>query len=196
MKKYLKIALITMACSNLLMADMVFNLGAQQFSNSIEGNFTDSTYDLDNSIVSTPLKFDKGHYIPNESGSFKVQLKEPQSKWGITFDMNSFLNIRGSGITLLGKEGDVLTLFFSFRKVSVNGQIIKDDSFQYAKKIIGSIESDGNIIKVIINGKHSFKIEKSNFKLAYIEVNLGTDTDNNRLYPDKLNGIAISTSSE
>jgi hypothetical protein len=196
MKKYLKIALITMACSNLLMADMVFNLGAQQFSNSIEGKFKDSTYDLDKTIVSTPLKFDKGHYVPNESGSFKVQLKEPHLKWAITFDMDSFLSGRGFGITLLGKEGDVLTLFFSFHKISVNAKIIEDETFQHAKKIIGSIESDGNIIKVIINGKHSFKVEKSNFNLAYIEVNLGTDTDNVRARPDFLNGIAISTSSE
>jgi hypothetical protein len=196
MKKYLKMALITMACSNLLMADMVFNLGAQQFSNSIEGNFKDSTYDLDNTIVSTPLKFDKGHYIPNVSGSFKIQLKELKSKWGVIFDIDSYLNIRGFGVTLLGKEGNILSLFFSNKKISVNGQVIEDSAFGGNKKIIGSIQSDGNTIKVLINAKHTFNIKKSNFKLAYVEVNLGQDDF--RGYPqlDKLNGIAISTSSE
>jgi hypothetical protein len=196
MKKYLKMALITMACSNLLMADMVFNLGAQQFSNSIEGNFKDSTYDLDNTIVSTSLKFDKGHYIPNVSGSFKIQLKELKSKWGVIFDIDSYLNIRGFGVTLLGKEGNILTLFFSNKKISVNGQVIEDNAFGGSKKIIGSIRSDGNTIKVLINAKHTFNIKKSNFKLAYVEVNLGQDDF--RGYPqlDRLNGIAISTSSE
>jgi hypothetical protein len=196
MKKYLKMALITMACSNLLMADMVFNLGAQQFSNSIEGNFTDSTYDLDNSIVSTPLKFDKGHYIPNGSGSFKIQLKESKSKWGVIFDIDSYLNVRGFGVTLLGKEGNTLSLFFSNTKISVNGQVVEDSAFGGDKKIVGSIQSDGNTINVLINAKHTFNIEKSNFKLAYVEVNLGTDADYYNSRPDFLNGLAISTSSE
>ena len=193
MKKHLKLAFITLACTNLLMADMVFNLGAQQFSNSVEGNFKDSTYELDKTIVSTALKFDKGHYISDGSGSFKVELKEPQPKWGVTFDMNSYLYDRGLGVTLLGKEGQVLTLFFSYGEISVDGKVIEDNTFGREETIVGSLESNGAGVTVVINGKHSFKIDKSNFKLAYIEINLGNESHGAQYYPDQLNGLAIST---
>jgi len=192
MKKYLKVAFILLAFSNVLMADLVFNLGAQQFSNSVKGNFQDSTYDLPNSIVSTALKFDKGHYIPNGSGSFKVELKKFFPKWAVTFDLNAYLYNRGMGVTLLGKDGKVVTLFFSYEKISVDGKVTTDGDFSQHEKIIGSIYSDGKVITVVINGKHSFKIEKANFKLAFVEVNLGTESN----VPDKLNGLAISTSSK
>ena len=197
MKKNLKLALIAVATTNLLMANMVFNLGAQHFSNSIDGNFTDSTYDLPKTVVSTSLKLENGHYIPKESGSFKVELKEPKTKWGVTFDMDCYLNTRGSGVTLLGKDSNVLTLFFSNGEISVDGQVKKNGSFRYGKKIVGTVQSDGKAITVIINGKYNFKIEKPNFNLGYIEVNLGTDTYNSsKFFPDKLNGLAITTASK
>jgi len=191
MKKYLKVAFILLACSNLLMADLVFNLGAQQFSNSVKGNFQDSTYDLPNSVVSTALKFDKGHYIPYGSGSFKVELKKFFPKWAVTFDIDAYLYQRGTGLSLLGKDGKVLTLFFSYQRISVDGEVSSDSDFLQGEKIIGSIYSDGKVITVVINGKHNFKIEKANFKLAFVEANLGTDSS----VPDQLNGLAISISS-
>ena len=197
MKKYLtKLTLITLASSNLLFADMVFNLGGQQFANSVEGKFKDATYDLPHTIVSTSLKFDNGHYIPNESGSFKVQLKNPKAKWGVTFDVNTFLNIRGFGVTLMSKEGRIVTIFFSKNKISVSGKVIEEKSFNVHKKIIGSIESDGKTIDIIFNGTYTFKVEKPNFQLAYVEVNLATDWEAGNPRVDKLNGLAISTTSD
>ena len=196
MKKYLKLFFVILTCTNLLMADMVFNLGAQQFSNSIEGKFKDSTYDLDKTIVSTPLKFDNGHYIPNVSGSFKVELKEPRAKWGVTFDMDCFLDRRGFGVTLLGKEGNVLTLFFSNKKISIDGKVIKDENLSGYEKIIGSLQSNSKAITIVINGKDKLTIKKPNFKLAYVEMNLGTDKEYYGEVPDKLNGLAISTNSD
>jgi len=197
MKNYLtKLTLIILATSNFLMADMVFNLGGQQFSNSIEGKFKDATYDLPETTVSTSLKFDNGHYIPNHSGSFKVQLKKPKAKWGVTFDVDAYLSTRGFGVTLMSKEGRIVTIFFSQNKISVSGKVIEEKSFNGHKKIIGSIESDGKTIDIIFNGKYIFKVEKPNFQLVYVEVNLATDWQGNYAHPDKLNGLAISTASK
>jgi len=196
MKKYLtKLTLITLASSNLLFGDIVFNLGAQQFANSIEGKFKDATYDLPHTIVSTSLKFDNGHYIPNQSGSFKVQLKKPKSKWGVTFDVNTFLNTRGFGVTLMSKEGRIVTIFFSQNKISVSGKSLEEKSLNGHKEIMGSVESDGKSIDVIINGMYTFKVEKPNFQLAYVDVNLAIDWKSGYEQPDKLNSLTISTTS-
>jgi len=194
MKKYYKILFIMFVCSNFLMADMVFNLGGQQFFNSVKGNFKDSTYNLKNTIVSTALKFDKGHYIPNGSGSFQVKLKEPTAKWGVTFDIDAYFGGRGLGVTLLGKDGDTLTLFFNEQKINIDGNVTKIGAFSGHEKILGSLHSDGKIVKVIINGEYVSILKKPNFKLAYIEANLGTGYYYSTPISDRLNGLAISTS--
>ena len=104
MKKILKSTLLITALSSSLMAEVQFDLGAQQFSNSVLGNYKDSTYDLEKSIASTGLAYIDGGYKPKKgrAGSVKAQVKEPKPHWGVSFAMYCYIFNDGCGVNLLG----------------------------------------------------------------------------------------------
>lgn len=193
MKKLLISTYILASLSGALNAKVVFDMGAQQLSNSVEGNFKDSTYDVGDALVSTALAFKDGAYQPkdvaNSAGSFKVQVKEPQAKWAVTFAMRCNFNYGGCGVSLLGSNGKAVSMFFADDTISVGGKKIIDEKFanypSYTKSINGSAEMDGDTIKVVINGQYDFNITKPNFKLAHVNMSVA------RI--DRITNLAVSS---
>lgn len=181
MKKLLISTYILASLSGALNAKVVFDMGAQQLSNSVEGNFKDSTYDVGDALVSTALAFKDGAYQPkgvaDSAGSFKVQVKEPQAKWAVTFAMQCDFGYQGGGcgVSLLGSNGKAISMFFDADTVSVGGKTIKDDGFTKTgdvSSINGSAEMDGDTIRVVINGQYDFNITKPSFKLAHVNLSV------------------------
>ena len=181
--------------SNLLMAEVVFNLGVQQLSNSVEGNYKDSTYDVGTAIVSTSMAFVEGAYLPKaySTGSFSVQIKEPKPQWAVSVNMYSYLNNDGSSITLLGSNGQSTAVFFDYQKISVEGTTITDNMFGLGETINVTIQMNEGSIDFVINGEYTFRVSKPGFQLAQVNVLLATERGSG-VYIDRLNNIAISTS--
>ena len=193
MKKLLISTYILASLSGALNAKVVFDMGAQQLSNSVEGNFKDSTYDVGDALVSTALAFKDGAYQPKDapisSGSFKVQVKEPKDKWAVTFDMKcKVANNAGCSASLLSSNGKAVSMFFADDTISVGGKKIIDDDFTNSGGLSGincSAEMDGDTIKVVINGQYDFNITKPNFKLAHVNISVG--------HEDKITNLAVSS---
>jgi hypothetical protein len=179
--------------SSSLMAEMVFDLRAQQFSNSLDGKFKDSTYDVGKSIMSTGLAYIDGSYRPKSGqiGGVQVRVKEPKPKWSITFDMYSYLYTDGFGVTLQDAEGHAINLAFMRYGIAVDGK--KQKTGYYGHQTFNcSIEKEEENVKIVINGLYTFAIKKKNFNLSYINISLsGVDGGD---VVDKISSLAIVAS--
>lgn len=179
--------------SNIAIAQVVFDLGAQQFSNSVAKSFEDSTYDLGTSLASTSLAYNDGHYESkvNETGSLKVQIKDPQVNWGVSFSMYCYLGSESCGINLLDLNGQAININFNQQVISVDGTTLSLDNFKYGESINGTIDASGaDDIIVSING-HNFTVTKPNFKLVHLEINLNAEGVN---FQANITGLAITSS--
>ena len=198
MKKYLKFTLLMTLLSNLLVADVVFDLGAQQLSNSVDGDYIDATYDAGDSIVSTGLAQVNGYYRAKEyrTGHFSVQVKQPKTQWAVSFNMYVYLAFNradGSSITLTSSNGQAINIYIEREHIAVEGTTL-DTGLSGGEVISGTIQKNGNNIDIIINGSYVFHISKPNFKLEQFNIILATDSSNYIDYIDKLNNLTISTS--
>ena len=191
MKRILKATLLTTLLFSPLMADMVFDLRAQQFSNSLEAKFKDSTYDVGDSIVSTALAYVNGYYRAQTYGigGIQVRVKEPKPNWSITFDMYGYLEYDGVGVMLQDPDGHAINLAFGWKYIALDGEKKVIDSFYRSEQINCVIQKQGNTIDIVINGQYKFTTTKEKFDLSYVNITLsGSET------PDKLNSLSISTS--
>ena len=201
MKKILKSTLLITALSSSLMAEVVFNLGAQQFSNSVLKNYKDSTYNLEKSIASTGLAYIDGRYEPKEAktGGLSVQIKEPNPHWGVSFSMYCYLNIDGCGVNLLGSNGHTINILIEKDvQIRVNGVTLDDGNGRaiYAATINGTIDGNGDDIEVNING-YKFTVNKPNFKLAHVDMSIASDGRiNDTKTIDAIHSLAITSSKE
>jgi len=195
MGKYFKYMIVSVLLSNLLMADVVFDLGAQQFSNSVEGNYEDSTYDVGVAIVSTSMAYVEGAYLPKatSTGNFSVQIKDPKPQWAVSVNMYNYLYSDGSSITLLGKNGQTTAIFFAYQKISVEGTTIADNEFINGETVNVTIQMNEGNIDFVVNGEYTFSVAKPGFQLAQVSMMLATDRSSGSSV-DRLNNIAISTS--
>ena len=166
-----------------LSADVVFDLRAQQLSNSIAKNYKDSTYDVDSVIVSTGLAYIDGGYqaAENRAGSLGVQLKEPKTNWGVTYSFKCNVEKTGCGITLLGAKGKTLTISYeytspSYTNVIVNGTLRnRYDGTHHT--ISGSIQSQNGVITIDSNFSDSnVTLTKPDFALAKLSIQIANDT--------------------
>ena len=179
-------------------AEVVFDLGAQQFSNSVKQNYRDATYDTGLAIASTGLAYTNGAYRakPCSTGSMSVQIKNPKPKWGVTFSMYCYLNDDGCSVTLLGQKGQALNLTFDKNVLAVDGK--KSKFYSGNTTINGSVQSLGKQIEVVINGEWKFLVDKPDFALAHVAVQISSSDEHcsngfeNR--HDKLNSLAVSSS--
>ena len=206
MKKILKSTLLITALSSSLMAEVQFDLGAQQFSNSVLGNYKDSTYDLEKSIASTGLAYIDGGYKPKKgrAGSVKAQVKEPKPHWGVSFAMYCYIFNDGCGVNLLGSNGNAINIHLDNRLLRVNGTEVdghantsnrSDDEFYQETTVDGVVNGNEDNISVVVNG-HQFNLVMPNFKLAHVELNVaseGTHSDNDGEI-DSINGLVITGS--
>jgi len=197
MKKILKSTLLITALSSSLIAEVQFDLGAQQFSNSVLGNYKDSTYDLEKSIASTGLAYIDGGYRPKKgsAGSVKAQVKDSKPHWGVSFAMYCYLNRDGCGVNLLGSNGHAINIFFEHSHIRVEGTDVRDTSFYDAETINGTVDGNGDDIKIVVNG-HTFTVNKPNFELTHVELNVASEggAGDYEGFIDSINGLVITGS--
>jgi len=196
MKKILKSTLLITALSSSLIAEVQFDLGAQQFSNSVLGNYKDSTYDLEKSIASTGLAFIDGGYKPKKgrAGSVKAQVKDPKPHWGVSFSMYCFVGYDGCGVNLLGSNGHAINIFFEYSHIRVEGTDVVNSAFGDAETISGTVDGNGDDIKIVVNG-HTFTVNKPNFELAHVELNVASEGGRgDGGFIDSINGLVITGS--
>ena len=176
------------------MAEVVFDLGAQQFYNSVEKNYADSTYDLDKSIVSTAMAFTDGVYRPKDkhAGRLSVQLKTPKPKWGVSFSVSCYLGDDGCGLTLLGNRGKALNINFDYEEVTVNNKTKSDNRFKFRETINGTVEANETNIIVHVAG-YTFEVAKRDFQLASVTVNLQGTVEENGVLSYSIDSLSSLT---
>ena len=200
MKKILKSTLLITALSSSLMAEVQFDLGAQQFSNSVLGNYKGSTYDLEKSIASTGLAYIDGGYKPKNgrAGSVKAQVKDPKPHWGVSFAMYCYLHADGCGVNLVGSNGRAINIHLAKYSIKVNGKVLYQGTSSYSAidretTVDGVVDGHDDNITVVVNGyKTSFLM--SDFKLAHVELNVASDGNSEEKYIDSINGLVITGS--
>ena len=199
MKKLLKSTLLLTALSSALTAGTIFDLSAQHFSNSLDGEGVGARYDLPNVYVSTALKYTAGLYTPTTNRATQtmaVEIKTPPSNWSVSFDMSYYLYTKVHPIRLTSDTGKTITVSFAKRKISLNAESISEPTnFYYRKEITGTITKSGNTVTCQIAGYVTKTITVSNFsKLKFINVSLLLDhNEYNNYQPDYLNGLNISS---
>jgi hypothetical protein len=197
MNKIIKSTLLAMLLSSSLMAEVVFDLGAQQLSNAQDGIYKVSSYDVGKSIIATGMISNKGTYQPKiaNRGSMSVQIKEPKPNWGVTFSMYCYLYNDGCGVTLLSKSGASINISLNYHYLSIDGNQTTSNQFKFNTDVYGSIQQIQNSdnISININGFQNI-ITKPNFKLAHIDIGLSGIEHSNGYRLDSINSLAISTS--
>lgn len=210
MKKILHTTLLSAILTSTLMSETVFDLGAQQFYNSVtpEKHYQDASYDLGTSFASTGLAFIDGGYKPKggRSGSLKAQVKNPKLHWGVSFSMYCYIFADGCGISLVGSNGNAINIHLDNRRLRVNGEEINGNvtfdgsnvssySFYQETTVDGVIDGYDDNISVVVNG-HKFNFMMPNFKLAHVELNVASDgtTGGNPKSIDSINGLVITSS--
>lgn len=202
--------------SSVAMADVVFDLGAQQLyypatkltdSNGYDtiDQYQEATYDTGAAIVSTGLTSVNGYYRPMEkrNGYFGVSIKEPKANTAISFSMYCYLNDDGCSIELLDKNAQAVNISFHYYSDYSNnlyGKISTAGQFAYGignndTSINGTIEIDPTNIHISINGgTFAFDVPKTGFELKKVNFSLYTEGSTYIDYTDKLNALSISTS--
>jgi hypothetical protein len=201
MNKILKSTLFATVLSSTLMAEVLFDLGAQQLSESQAGTYKLSSYDLGKSIVSTGMASGAdGAYRPKRqgSGSITAQIKEPKANWGVTFNMYCYLNNDGCGATLIGANGNTINIALSYNSISVEGNKSTYTNFYNAENIYGSVQTiqDSDEIEIIINGAYKYRVTKPNFKVAQVALSVGTEGSATDYHIDKVTSLVISASDD
>ena len=197
MNKIIKTTLLTTLLSSTLMAEVVFDLGAQQLSNAQDGVYKLSSYDVGESIVSTGMVSIDGayHTKAGRRGNVSVQLKEPKSNWGVTLSMYCYLDSDGCGITLLSESGASINISMDYQYLSIDTNKTASNQFINDTDIHGSIQQiqDSDDISININGFQHI-VTKPAFKLAHINISLSAVKANYDYKLDSINSLAISTS--
>ena len=194
MKKFLKFTLLVAAFTNVLVAETIFELTAQHFSNSIDGNGAGARYDLSKTYVSTALKYESGHYTRTTSSSSQkldVEIKTPLSDWAVSFDMSYYLSSENHPIRFTSDTGKTIIVSFEYNEIFLNGTLVYSNNSRLERRteVIGTLEKSGNSVRLSVNGYFTQTINVSNFsKLKFVSVSLLHDN-----YDDIMNGLNIGT---
>jgi len=198
MKKFLKFALLVAAFTNVLTAETIFELSAQHFSNSIEGNGVGARYNLSKTYVSTSLSYVNGNYkTPRDthSSNFNVEIKNPLLVWSVSFDMSYYLDNEYHPIRFTSDTGKTIIISFANKRIYFNDKPVLDDRyFGYSEEIMLNLSKDGNKVKLIINGDTLSTIDVANFsKLKFVKVSVIHEASIGEV-EDIFNGLNIGTS--
>ena len=158
MKKLLKFTLLVTLLTNLLTAEILFDLNDQHFSNSLDGDGISAKYSLPNVYITTKLKYENDRYSLRytDDASFDIELKNPLNDVRISFDMtynfstSSYAEVHN--IQFIDVDGEVVTLGLSGvgRGFNFDGHL-SDLSLDYAERVIGTITKNGSEFEININ---------------------------------------------
>ena len=167
MKKIFKLTLLLTLLSNLLMAEILFDLNEQHFSNSLDGDGVLTKYSLPNVYVTTELRYSNSNakYYPLSLGStggyrdssFDIEFKSPMDNMRMSFDISFSLHNKVHTIQFIDTNGKVVTL--GLRKAG-NGF-----NFDGQKENL-SLANDERIIATIKKTNNEFYININNSQLV------------------------------
>ena len=193
MKKFLKFTLLVTAFINVLAAETIFDLHAQHFSNSLDGDGVGARYNLEKVYVSTALKYVDGLYAPTNTSTqtMAVEIKTPPSNWSVSFDVSYALYSGNHPIRLTSDTGKTIHVSFGWNEIYLNGSVIysRSDRLEFRTAVSGTISKSGNTVTCSINGYVVEEIIVNNFsKLKFVNVSLLYDSRY-----DYLNGLNIGS---
>jgi len=176
MKKLLKTALLATALTSLLTAGTIFDLSAQHFSNSLDGDGVGGRYDLPKCYVSTALKYVNGSYnlTNGATQNMAVEIKTPPSNWSVTFDMSYYLYDDTHQVRLTSDTGKTIIVAFRYNQIYLNGTVIYNDSnvLEGRTPVSCTISKSGNTVTVT-TGLKTKAITVSNFsKLKFVNISV------------------------
>jgi hypothetical protein len=184
---------MAMLFSGLLHAEIIFDLSAQHFSNSLDGQGEGARYDLPKAYVSTALKYQDGHYLLttfSASQKMEIEIKNPLSDWSVSFDMSYYLYYETHPIRFTSDTGKTIIVSFEDGEIFLNGSQIYNGNISQREEIVGTLSKNGNSVTLSVNGYVTKTINISNFsKLKFVSVSLVPDS-----HGDVMNGLTIGTS--
>jgi len=201
MKKIIKTALLATTLTSLLTAGTIFDLSAQHFSNSLDGDGVGGRYDLPKCYVSTALKYTNGVYALTTyraTQTMAVEIKTPPSTWSVSFDMSYYLYTDTHQVRLTSDTGKSIIVAFRWNQIYLNGKVVYEDSSALELRTLVSctISKSGNTV-TLITGLTTKTITVSGFsKLKFVNVSVMYDeTTYHGSGYDYLNGLNISSGS-
>lgn len=195
MKKLLKTTLLFTLLTNLLTAEILFDLNEQHFSNALDANGVVGKYSLPNVYVTTQLRYDNGRYklYGANNSSFDIELKNPLNTVNVSFDIEYNLNSNSYGkihnIQLIDINGEIVTLGLSGigRGFNFDGHE-SDFTANGRTRILGTIRKTGTEFEININNGdlvRTYTVSRFS-KLKFIKFDVLYDTGD-----DILDGIII-----
>ena len=195
MKKILKLTLLLATLSNLLVAQTIFDLSAQHFSNSIDAEGKGARYNLPKVYVSTALKYVDGIYALTTSAGqpMDVEIKTPLSNWVVSFNMSYDIYDHIHPIRFTSDTGKTIIISFRWNEIYLNGtRVLQDENLlEKITNVVGSLSKNGNSVTLSVNGYLTKTINVSNFaKLKFVSVSV---VQENMYHSDNLLGLSIGT---
>ncbi len=194
-KLLLSIILTTLTTQTAIAAQILFDLNAQHFSETLnDGGLVAARYNLPDSFVSTNLKYDQSYHSVSgdDTGSLAIELKQPIENWGVSFDIKysfsgSFREKRS--IKLTSDDGTTSTVSLSWHKVTFNG-IDAYEPENFERLVIAIDKNNNEDIKLRINGDLVASTPSIGFSnLKFVEVQLisenGLDSLNSLIIGEK-----------
>jgi len=173
MKKLLKTALLLTAFTNLLNAEILFDLHAQHFSNVKDGNLEFGRYNLPKVYVSTAAKNYYGSY---ETKDFIVEMKSPPAIWSVTFDLRARLYNNTRTLSFVADTGKTISVTFKYNKIIFDGYEQSVSYMANRASISGTLTKEGNQVVLRVNGYYKRTATVSNFaKLKLVKIPLSND---------------------
>lgn len=172
-KKILKLTLMLVSFSNLLTAEILFDLHAQHFSNVKDGNLEFGRYDLPEVYVSTAAKNYYGTYYKND---FTVDIKNPPASWSVSFDFSAKLSSTTRTLSFVADTGRTISVIFKPNKIVFGGYEQTVSYMNTYTNISGTLTKEGNQVVLRVNGYYERTATVLNFpKLKLVKI--PTDSD-------------------
>ncbi len=176
-----------------------FDLHTQDFSETKkDGDMIWARYELPKSYVTTNLKHDTTYHTLDDSGFFKVELKQPLKTWGVTVDAtyktDSKSKYERRAITLTADNGASLVISIAYYCCQNEGVIFEDEriySPSYDERLNISVSQDNAYqVTIDINGSVTKVVRPGFSNLKFVEVQLIQESGQN----DTLNNLSVAGS--
>jgi len=168
MKKLLKTALLLTAFTNLLNAEILFDLHAQHFSNVKDGDLEFGRYNLPKVYVSTAAKNYYGAYYTKD---FTVEMKNPPATWSVTFDLRANLSGNTRTLSFVSDTGKTILVTFKYNKIIFDGYEQSVSHMGADASMSGTLTKEGNQVILYVNGYYKRIATVSNFsKLKLVKI--------------------------
>ena len=148
--------------SNLLTAEILFDLHAQHFSNVKDGGEEFGRYNLPKVYVSTAARNHFGTYYRRE---FSVELKSPPASWSVTFDLRANIRDNPRTLSFVANTGKTISVTFREGKILFNGHSETENIYDldFHASISGTLTKEGNQVVLRVNGFYKRMAMMSDF---------------------------------